>query len=83
KNDDIDLIAQEGQLRLKCERKAPEEERQYRFNNRQYGEFERVIALPEAVDPEKVTAEMREGILYLTLAKLPEAQPKRIAVQTG
>lgn len=83
KNEDVELVIDEGRLHLKCERKAPEGERQYRYNHRRYGQFERAITLPETVDSEKVSAEMRDGVLYLTLAKLPQAQPKRIAVQTG
>lgn len=83
KNEDVELVVDDGRLHLKCQRKAPEGERQYRWNHRRYGEYERAITLPDTVDTEKVTAEMRDGVLYLTLAKLPQAQPKRIAVQTG
>lgn len=83
KSEDLELVAHDGHLRLKCERKAPEGERQYGYNNRRYGNFERVIALPETVDTQNVTAEMRDGILYVTLGKVAQAQPKRIAVQTG
>lgn len=83
KNEDVELVVDEGRLHLKCQRKAPEGERQYRQNHRRYGQYERAITLPETVDADKVTAEMRDGVLYLTLAKLPQAQPKRIAVQTG
>lgn len=83
KNEDVELVVEEGRLHLKCQRKAPEGERHYRFNHRRYGQYERTIALPETVDTDKVTAEMRDGVLYLTLAKLPQVQPKRIAVQTG
>lgn len=81
--DELELVVHQGQLHLKCERKAPEEGRQYRYNDRRYGKFERTIALPESVDPENVKAEMRDGVLYVTLSKLPAAQPKRITVQVG
>ncbi len=32
-----------------------------------YGPFERVLELPEPVDPERVTAQYREGLLWITL----------------
>jgi HSP20 family protein len=83
KGEHLELVAYDGTLRLKGERKAPDAERKYRYNNRRFGKFERLISLPETVDAGNVTAEMRDGVLYVKLAKLPEAQPKRIAVQTG
>ena len=83
KKEELELVVHQGQLHLKCERKAPEEGRQYRYNDRCYGKFERTIALPESIDTENVQAEMRDGVLYVTLSKRPEAQPKRITVQVG
>jgi len=32
-----------------------------------YGAFERVLELPEAIDPNQITAEHREGLLWLSL----------------
>lgn len=81
KNEDVELVVEDGRLNLKCQRKAPEGERQYHRNLRRYGQYERTITLPDTVDADKVTAEMRDGVLYLTLAKLPQVQPKRIVVQ--
>ncbi len=46
-----------------------------------YGKYTRSIRLPEAVDEEGVAAEYENGILLLTLPKVPKAQPKQIAVQ--
>lgn len=83
KNDELELVLHQGQLHLKCERKAPEEGREYRYNDRRYGKFERTIALPDSIDAENVQAEMLDGVLYVTLSKRPEAQPKRIAVQVS
>lgn len=46
-----------------------------------YGKYTRSIRLPEAVDEEGVTADYENGVLQLTLPKIPKAQPKQIAVQ--
>jgi HSP20 family protein len=83
KTGDLELVAHEGKLTIKGKKSATEGDRKYRHNNRRYGQFERAIVLPETVDAENVTAELRDGVLYITLAKLPKAQPKRITVQIG
>lgn len=45
------------------------------------GDFERAFTLSESFDPDRIEAEMRGGVLALTLPRAPEAQPKRIAVK--
>ena len=42
--------------------------------------FARSYALPVRVDPEKVQATLKQGVLVVTLPKVTEAQPKRITV---
>lgn len=43
-------------------------------------EFTRSYALPCEVDAEKATATVREGVLTITLPKVPEVKPRRIAI---
>jgi len=43
---------------------------------------ERSVVLPEGVDPDKMTATYRNGILELRLPRVPEAAPRRIEVKT-
>ena len=45
------------------------------------GDFEKAFTLSEDFDPDRIEAEMRGGVLTLTLPRAPEAQPKRIAVK--
>ncbi len=45
------------------------------------GDFERAFTLSEDFDPDRIEAEMRGGVLTLTLPRAPEAQPKRIPVK--
>ena len=42
--------------------------------------FSRSFTLPENVDPDKVEAVLKEGILHLTLPKSEAAKPKQIAI---
>ena len=39
--------------------------------------------LPETVDPEGIEAELKDGVLRLSLAKKPELQPKKIQVKSN
>jgi len=43
--------------------------------------FTRSFTVPEDVDPEKIEARVTNGMLVLTLARRPEAQPRRISVE--
>ena len=43
--------------------------------------FSRSFTLPSKVDPETTTAVLKDGVLTLTLPKVPEAQPRRISIK--
>ncbi|MCB9435661.1 MAG: Hsp20/alpha crystallin family protein [Anaerolineales bacterium] len=51
------------------------------IRERRYGKFTRRIQLPQPIDGEHVVAEFENGVLSLTLPKVPEVQPKLIAVK--
>jgi len=42
--------------------------------------FSRSFTVPEDIDPEAIGAKVVDGMLSLTLNRIPEAQPKRIQV---
>jgi len=79
--DAIDITLEKNVLRIVAVRNAPNLERQYRHQERTYGQFDRRFSLPAAVNPEGIEAILQDGVLYLTLAKKPEAQPKKIEVR--
>jgi len=45
------------------------------------GAFERAIRLPEFVDSEKIGAELRDGVLTITIPKATAAQPRKIEIK--
>lgn len=45
------------------------------------GRFMRAISLPDDIDPSKVQARYRDGVLNVSVARRAEAQPQRIQVQ--
>jgi HSP20 family protein len=81
---EIDLRIEEGTLVLKGERKFEEQKKDekggYHRIERSYGAFARYFSLPETVDPEKVKAEYKNGVLTVTLGKKEAAKPKQIKV---
>ena len=60
--------------------KRTEEERYYAYE-RTYGSFTRSFTLPEGADAEHVQADLKSGVLTLVVPKMPEHQPKKIALK--
>jgi HSP20 family protein len=81
----IELTIDRGVLSISGERPSalPTEDRNVNVygNERFTGRFRRAIALPEDVDPSKVEAKYRDGVLHVSVARSESALPKRITVQ--
>jgi HSP20 family protein len=45
------------------------------------GRFKRTVSLPDDVDPERVTARYRDGVLHVSVARRESTLPKRIEIQ--
>ena len=50
------------------------------LNERFAGRFRRVVSLPDDVDPNSVTADYRDGVLRVSIARRESAKPRRITV---
>jgi HSP20 family protein len=78
----IELNVQRNLLTVAGERKiAVNENATYYRQERFAGEFRRVIALPEDVDPEQVEAKYRDGVLHIRAQRRESAKPRQITVQ--
>lgn len=79
---DLKLTVHQDVLTLSGERKseAPEGYSTHR-RERAPVSFSRSFALPSKIDAEKTSAQLKNGVLTVTLAKVPEAQPRQIQVQ--
>jgi HSP20 family protein len=79
---DVEVTVHAGVLFIRGERKA-EEGRQYLYNERTWGRFERAITLPDEVKVEEVQAELAQGVLRVTLPRSPETKPRTITLKTS
>ena len=79
---DVDLTFNDGMLTLKGEKKA--ETNGAAYSERWHGAFERTVQLGPDVDPDKINAEFKNGVLSVTVGKRPEAQRqvKRITINS-
>jgi HSP20 family protein len=80
---DIEVALHNGILTLKGEKKS--ESWGAADSERWYGRFERSMQIGPDVDPDKITAALKNGVLRITVAKWPEAQrlSKRIPISEG
>jgi HSP20 family protein len=80
----IELTVDRGVLTLAGERPSavPEDDKVSVFTReRVSGTFKRAISLPDDVDPARVNASYRDGVLRISVARRESAQPKRITIQ--
>lgn len=77
---DVELSLHEGVLTLRGEKRL--ERNGLLYSERWEGAFERIIPVGVDVDPSKVDASFRNGVLTVRLSKKPEARRdvKRIAI---
>ena len=82
---DFDISIDGRLLTIKGEKKQEqkEEEETYYRVERSYGYFNRTIQLPAEVNPNKVDATYKRGILKIRLRKSKENESKRIKITTG
>jgi HSP20 family protein len=83
KKEDIDVSLHGDALTISGQRNREEKDDQGLRNERFYGNFQRSITLPSAVDSSKVKASYQDGILQIVLPKSEEAKPRQIEVSVS
>jgi HSP20 family protein len=83
KPEDIDISVSGNTLRISGEKKEEEETKKkgYYHVERSYGSFRRDVTLGSEVDPAKIEAECRNGVLTITLPKSEQAKSTKIKVK--
>ncbi len=83
KAEDLDISVTANSLIISGERKIPEEENvNYHRREREAGRFSRVISLPGQIEPEKVEAKCKNGILTIILPKAETSKTRQVAIKT-
>jgi HSP20 family protein len=81
----IDVKFSDGVLSIRGEkREEKEEKKKDRYlSERRYGSFQRSFRVPDSVDADKIEANFKNGVLTVTLPKMPEAvkAEKKIAIK--
>jgi HSP20 family protein len=79
---DINIVFDDGVLTVKGEVKEDDSlKRTYFAREIGWGEFSRSFRLPNNVDPSKVSASYKEGLLTIQIPKREETKPRRIVVE--
>jgi HSP20 family protein len=82
KAEEVDISLRDNVLTIKGEKKheAEEKGKDYHRIERAYGSFSRAVTLPSYIDPDKIDATSKDGVLTITVGKKAEAKPKTIRV---
>jgi HSP20 family protein len=85
RKEDVKVTVENGVLSVSGERKYEKEEknRKYHRIERAYGSFVRSFTVPDDADASKVSAEFKDGVLKVRLAKNETARPKAIEVKVS
>lgn len=80
---ELDLTFEDDTLVIAGERKLTlTDDAKEIFNDRHSGKFRRVLRIREGIDRNSIDAELRDGVLTLTLKRLPESSPMKISVRS-
>jgi HSP20 family protein len=79
---DINITMTGTVLTLQGEKKEDKEEKDRKFFRKETwnGSFRRTLDLPKTADPDKVSANLKDGVLTITVQKREEVKPRMISV---
>jgi len=79
--DDLDILVHDGRITISgVRRERTTQYEQYHRVERGHGSFSRTFHLPVLVDSDRVTADLRDGVLTVTCPKAANAAARRIEV---
>ncbi len=82
KPENLDITLEKDIITIKGVREKPfEEEGDYFSQECFWGPFSREVILPAEVDPNRATAEMRDGILTIRIPKILREKKRKIIVR--
>jgi HSP20 family protein len=82
KEEDINVSISGNTLTIEGEKRSESESKKngYHYSETSYGSFSRSLSIPSTVDVDKIDADCQDGVLKITLPKMMEVKPKKIAL---
>ncbi|HEX7154701.1 MAG TPA: Hsp20/alpha crystallin family protein [Thermoanaerobaculia bacterium] len=81
---DLRISFEDGMLTVSGERQFErKDDRSYHRIERSYGSFTRAFTLPRSVDPSKIVANYRNGVLEIEIPKKEESRPRQISINVN
>ena len=80
KQEDLEITLANHVLTIKGTRRFDTRDNEQVMLGRAYGSFSRSYTLPDALDDEKLAAQLADGVLTIRIPKLPKAQPRKIQI---
>jgi len=77
----VNLELHDRDLIISGERKPENGKHAYIRREREYGAFKRAIRLSAPVVPDRIEAQLKDGVLHVTLTKSEAAKPRRIEIK--
>lgn len=80
--EDVKVTLDNGMVMIRGERKFEKDEKNKKYHRieRSYGTFMRSFTLPSDADSGQISAEFKDGLLQVRLAKCEDKKPKQIEV---
>lgn len=85
-SDKVDVTFEDGVLRISGKHEESEEEKKRKkvvYRSARVASFDYTTTLPRAIDPNKIEANVNNGVLTIKAPIAKEAKPKKIAVKTS
>ena len=77
---DLEITLDDGVLTLKGKRTYEGNGKDKVWLGRSYGNFTRSFTLPDTVDPDRVSADLANGVLTVRIAQQPKVRPRKISI---
>lgn len=82
--DALQVNIEQNLLSIRGERRVPPTEGASQYRKERFdGAFHRTVTLPEDVDPEKVEARYRDGVLHVSIQRREAAKARQITIQSA
>jgi HSP20 family protein len=82
KPEDVKIEVQDGVLTIagQHEERKEKQEKHYLRRERHYGSFTRTMALPDGVDPKKIKATTKDGVVEITIPLPAESKKEPVTI---